>query len=148
MNLFDDALRAQVRQVQKDLFDSFKRTESIRFYKKAKEVYVYDPQYSADFDERFNQNIKTEDFQDFPVCLTYLDRQILDNYLGGEDTGIRFNAMYNRVRIQVEADAFEYLKDTERFIFGEEKFIAEDGWRKLGLLESFGIFEINLQRVV
>ena len=149
MNLFDADLRAQITQIHKNIFDSWKRGEKIRFYKHEKEVFVEDPNYNADFDYYANnKNLKITDSAEFDVCLTYLDRQILDNFIGGEDSNVRFAARYNRIKIQVELDAFEYLKETERFTFGEDKYRMEDTWRKLGMLDQFQFYEVILQRVV
>lgn len=148
MNLFDADLRAQITQIHKNIFDSWKRGQKIRFYKKAKEVFVEDSNYNGDLDEfQNNNNLKITESAEFDVCLTYLDRQILDNFIGGEDSNVRFAARYNRIKIQVELDAFEYLKETERFTFGEDKYRMEDTWRKLGMLDEFQFYEVILQRV-
>src|SRR5688572_1068503 len=134
MDFFNDAFRLRVSQLHKDIFDTWKRGSKIRFFKTPKEVYVFDPALNSDFDQFVGENnLKVEESQEFDVCLRYLDRQEQLNFIGGEDTGIRFRADYNRIGIQVEYDAFLYLQDTVRFVFEGETYITEDPWRKLGM---------------
>jgi hypothetical protein len=149
MNLFDAELRSQINQVQKNIFDSFKRTLTFRFYLQAKEVVVYDPNYMADFDEvDGNNNIKQVVSSDFPACIVYLERQEFSDFIKGDDSNIRFKGIYNRIRIQVEADAFEFMKDAVGFEFDGQQYAIEQSWSKLGLLADFPIFQIILQRIV
>ena len=149
MDLFDADLRAQVTRVHKNVFDSFKRTLTFRFYLQAKEVVVYDPNYMADFDEvDGNSNTLEAVSSDFPACVSYLERQEQGDFIKGDDSNIRFKAIYNRIRIQVEADAFEFMKEAVAFEFDGQQFAIEQGWSKLGVLADFQIYQIILQRVV
>lgn len=149
MDLYDATLRAQIAQITKNIFDTGKRTMQFRFYLKAKEVVVSDPNYMSDFDELDNSyNDLVPVYADFDVCLIYLDRQPFSDFIKGDDSNIRFKSINNRIRIQVEADAFEYLKEAERFVFGDEKYSIDESWRKIGPLADFQIYEIVLQRVV
>lgn len=148
MDLFDQTLKDQIAQIHKNLFDTYKRPTKMRFYMKGLETVVYDPSFNPDFDTfEGNLNQYTPVFADFDVCLIYLDRQEYSDFIKGEDTNIRYKAIYNRIKIQVEEDAFQYLKDAERFVFGDEKYAIELSWRKLGAF-SFQFYEIILQRVV
>ena len=149
MDLFDADLRAQVTQIHKNLFDSFKRTLTFRFYLQAKEVVIVDPNYMADFDEADgNINTTTVVSSDFPACVAYLERQEFSDFVKGDDSNIRFKAVYNRIRVQVEADGFEFMKDAVGFEFDGQQYAIEQGWSKLGVLADFEIFQIVLQRVV
>ena len=148
MNWLTDDLKNEIIQNHKNIFDTWKRGDKIRFYKKAKEVFVYNPQYMSDFDEQAgNSNLKTEDYVDYDVCLTFLDRQELSNFLPGEDTNVRFKAINSRIKVQVEASAFEDLKAAERFTFQGEKYALEAPWRGLGMFDQFQFFEVILMRV-
>ncbi len=149
MDLFDADLRAQVERVHKNVFDSFKRTLTFRFYMQAQEVVIEDPNYMADFDEADgNLNTATSVSADFPACVAYLERQEFSDFIKGDDSNIRFKAVYNRIRIQVEADAFEFMKEAVGFEFDGQQYAIEQGWSKLGVLADFQIFQIILQRIV
>lgn len=139
----------QINSIHIAAFDSYKRDVQFTFHLKPKEVVVSDPafDYEFDYDEPRNNEIVTQRAS-FDVCLTYLKRQEFADFLKGEDTSVRFKSMQNRVRIQVKEEAFQYLKDAERYVFGDEVFAVESAFRKMGSLGTFIIYEIILQRVV
>jgi hypothetical protein len=102
----------------------------------------------ADFDEvDGNNNTSTVVSSDFPACVSYMERQEFSDFIKGDDSNIRFKAVYNRIRVQVEADAFEFMKDAVAFEFDGQQFAIEQGWSKLGVLEDFQIYQIALQRI-
>ena len=47
----------------------------------------------------------------------------------------------------MELDAFEFLKDTERFTFEGEKYTISESWKRVGILGEFQFYEIILMRV-
>ncbi len=150
-NLLDAALKADVLQAMDDIWDTFKRSEPITFYKRAnQEVVVFDPDYNADFQEftELNNITATEQSEQFEARIWYLDRQPNSAFIeGGEEAGVRTEQMYNRIKIQVKQDAFDYLATTIRFsILGEEYKISE-GWRRIGILDEFNRYQIILQRI-
>ena len=131
-----------------DIFNAFKRDEQITFYKTAKTtISVFDPLYSSDFPNTYS-GTETTQSQSFDARLWYLERQDLDHFIpGGDDAGIRGKFYYNRVRMQVGLEAFNYLKDTERFVFFDEIYQIEQGWQRIGMLDSFMFYEVVLIRV-
>lgn len=151
MNLISDELRASMEGAMTDIFDTFSRDTPITFYKTAAEsVVVFDPNYNADFMEisEISSVVKTSQSQSFSCRIWYLDRQDFETSIsGGDDPGIRGKFYYNRIRLQMKPDAFDYLKKTEKFVFGDEEYIIEDGWQKIGILGSFQFYEIVIKRV-
>lgn len=152
MNLASGPIRDLAAKAMKDLFDTFKRSNPLRFYKLANEVVnIFDPLYNGeiqDFSE--NANItQTAQYSDFYVRIWYANKQEGSNFIpGGDDLGVRIKQDYNVIRIQMESDAFEFLKDTVKFtILGEEYEILRP-WRRIGILGDFQFYEIVLQRTV
>lgn len=150
-NLINQYLKTEATQAMKDIFDSFKRQLPLRFYKmQNEEVMIHDPNYNADFMEmeQAPSITSTAVYKDFYVRVWYLDLQKHDSFLrGGDDLNVKVKQFYNRVRIQMEADAFEYLKSSQRFIIADEKYSIEQSWKRVGILDSFQFYEIVLSRV-
>jgi hypothetical protein len=151
MNLISAEMRSSIESAMGDIFDTFARDNQVTFYKVASEtVVVHDPNYNSDFDEiaDFSSVVKTAQSQAFTCRIWYLDRQEHEAFIsGGDDPGIRGKFYYNRIRLQFKEDAFNYLKATEKFVFGDEQYIIEEGWQKIGILGSFQFYEIVIRRV-
>lgn len=144
-------MRLDAKNAMQDIFDTFKRSKPLRFYKTQKEeVVFFDPNYNADFME-MNQApsiVSTSTYKDFYVRVWYLDMQEYSPFLqGGKDLNIKVGQFYNRIKIQMEKDAYDYLKDTEKFEFESEKYVRESGWRGIGIFDEFQFYEIILIRV-
>lgn len=151
MDLVNSQMKLEARQAMKDIFDTFKRTKPVVFYKTAKEeVTFFDPNYNADFME-MNQapSIQsTSVSKAFYVRIWYMDRQEYNSYLkDSSDLNVKVSQFYNRIKIQMELDAFEFLKDTERFTFEGEKYTISESWKRVGILGEFQFYEIILMRV-
>jgi len=149
MSFFNATTQARIDSIHLEAFDTYKRSVQFTFYGTAQEVVFSDPNYLYEFDSLDNQqNEMTAVSASFDCCLIYLLRQEFADFIKGEDTNIRYNAVYNRIRLQVKEEAFESLKNAERFVFGDEHYAIEQSWRKLGSLRNFIIYEITLQRIV
>lgn len=152
MNLIDILLKSEVNRVMGDIFDTFARETPVTFYKTpSQEVIVYDANFHGGFQDTFDLSTVTSTVtsQSFTCRIIYLDRQDYSSFIeGGEDLGVNGKFIYNRIRLQCKSDGFEYLKDTERFVFGDEKYTIEESWQKLGVLDTFNIYEVMLRRVV
>ncbi len=150
MNLISAALKTEVNSAMQNLFDSFKKEQPLVFYKTAAQTVVaHDPNFNADFEYQFNSSVTTTaQSQSFYCRVWYLDRQEFSSFIeGGEDAGIKGKFYYNRIRLQMESDAFEYLKNTEKFLFFDEQFRIEEGWQRIGALGTFQFYEVILRRV-
>ena len=149
MSFFNAATKARVDAIHLEAFDSYARSVQFTFYGAAREVVVEDPNFLYEFDSIDSQtNEMTAVSASFDCCLIYLLRQEFADFAKGEDTNIRYKAVYNRIRLQVKEEAFESLKNAERFVFGEEQYAIEQAWRKLGSFGNFIVFELTLQRIV
>ncbi len=149
MNLIDAALTADAASAMQNIFDSFKRTDPITFYKNPEKTFVsFDPSFDPDFPEHSSSFTETTQSQSFQCRVWYLDQQPMDKFVGGgEETGVKSEALYNRVKMQMEPDAFEFLKDSVRFILWGEEYQIFQTWRRIGILGSIQFYEVILQRV-
>ncbi len=140
----------QINSVHQQAFMTYKRDVQFTFYLSPKEVVIEDPTFDYEFDYGDSQkNELITQSRSFDACVTYLKRQEFSDFIRGDDTGVRFKAVFNRIRVQVKGDeAFEYLKNAERYVFDGEQYAIEASWRKFGSLGTFIIYEITLQRVV
>ena len=91
----------------------------------------------------------TSTYKDFYVRVWYLDLQEYSPFIqGGNDLNIKAGQAYNRIKIQMEADAYEYLKGTEKFEFDSEKYAMQSSWRRIGIFDEFQFYEITLIRLL
>ncbi len=150
-DLISTALRAEVVAALNDIQDTFAKSTPVIFYKvTAKEVIMFDPNYNANFMDNIPNSSVTEttQSQSFTCRINYLARQDYDTFLpGGEDTGTKSKFYYNRIKLRMKEDAFEYLQDAERFEILGEKYQIEESWRRIGLLDTFLNYQIILRRV-
>lgn len=152
MNLASTDIKLGAARAMKDIFDTFKRSTPLRFYKLANEhVNVFDPLYNGEIED-FNENsniTQTAQYSDFYVRIWYASNQEGKNFISGnDDLGVRIKLDYNVLKIQMEADAFEFLKDTVRFTIFNEEYEILSPWRRLGILGEFQFYEIVLKRSV
>jgi hypothetical protein len=152
MNVLNDQMKLEAKNAMKDIFDTFKRSKPLRFYKTQKEeVVFFDPNYNADFMEmnQASSVLSTSTYKDFSVRVWYLDLQEYSPFIqGGNDLNIKAGQAYNRIKIQMEADAYEYLKGTEKFEFDSEKYAMQSSWRRIGIFDEFQFYEITLIRLL
>jgi hypothetical protein len=148
MDYLSASTKAQIEQIHLNGFDTYKRSVKFKFYLEPKEVVVDDPNFLYDFDSvDSNKNELIEQVYEFDCCLIYLLRQEFGDFIKGDDTNVKYKAQYNRIKVQVKEEAFETLKNAERYVFGDETYAIEQSWRKLGAFQNFNIYEIVLQRV-
>ncbi len=148
MNRIDTLLASEVASAMNDIFDTFSKTEKIKFYKLAqKTVAVQDPSFNIFFP--IDDNITYEpQYEEFSCRIFYLDKQDFSSILeGSNDTGIRVKQFYNRIRIQIKSAGAAYLRDTELFKFGDEEYKVSEPWRRLGVLKEDQLYQIILERV-
>jgi len=149
MSYISEATKNRIDGMHLKAFDTYKRAVKFKFYLEASEVVVSDPNFLYEFDSLDSSiNELEEQVFEFDCCLIYLLRQEYSDFIKGDDTNIRFKAPYNRIKIQVKEEAWEALKNAERYVFGDESYAIEQSWRKLGAFQNFNIFEITLQRIV
>lgn len=150
MNLVDTDLAAEISSAMDNIFDTFKRSELIRFYQlPSQTVAVVDPLFNPDFDNFSTQFIEQEPvYEEFEARIWYEDRQEFSTIInGGEDLGVRAKQYYNRIKVQVKEDAFNYLQDTVKFIFLNEEYVISESWRRIGILGNFTRYQVILSRV-
>lgn len=147
MNLFSQEIIDSANQAMKDMFDTFTRDLPVRFYKSPTEIVVVDPNYSPDWDSVVNKNIKTAEYRDFKCRVFYEERQEFENLIQGADSNIRYKGEYNRIKLHMELDAFEYVKNTQRFVFDGLEYNFDGTYRGLGILGAINFYEIKLIKV-
>jgi hypothetical protein len=150
MNLFDSALKASATQAMKDIFDSFRRTDKIKVYKSASEVYVTDSNYNADFSESVASSFLTQtpQYEEFYARIIFLDLQPSEKFIGGGgELSIKALQNYGRIKIQVEADGYTVLKDCKEVIFQSEKFVQEQDVRKVGVLGDIQFYSFIYRKI-
>lgn len=151
MDLISEALKNEVSQAMTNVFDSFARTEPVIFFKTpTSEVVIYDPNFNGGFQQvDYLSNVDSEQVsQSFTCRVIYMDRQDYNTFIeGGEDVGVNGKSYYNRIKLQCKPDAFEYLKDSERFVFLGEKYGMEESWKKIGVLGTFQHYQVILRRM-
>lgn len=147
MNLVPPEMALSIRSALKDVFDTFKRSKPVRFYKTAKEVVISDPNFSGDWDSYSNKLPKTAQYRDFYCVVLYTERQQFDSILKGNDEQLRGEFQYNRLKIQMEPDAYEYLKDSHRFVFDGIEYQRDGTFRGLGILDTIDFYELLLKKV-
>lgn len=147
MNLLNASQVAQGKQAMKNIFDTFARDLPVRFYRTAKQTVMVDPNYSSDWDQNINKNKKVSQYREFKCRVWYEEREVFENFMPGADKNVRYSAQYNRIKIQMELDAYEYLRGTERITFNGAEYNFDSSPRGLGILDTIDIYEIILQRV-
>lgn len=152
MNLISNELKLAAKQAMKDVFDSFARDTLFRFYKPDKQTLVVaDPNFISDFEENqyFQNYTKTPDYSDFKVRIWYQDKQDQSSFVtGGQDLNIKMAQPWNKVRIQMEQDAYDYSKDAVLFVINNERYKIEEPVERIGILGEFQFYELMLHRIV
>lgn len=149
---FDSNALADIRDTMKIIFDTFKRSSKLRFYKvQEEEVVIFDPSYNADFQEltAHNQSVlMTPQYEEFDARVIYLDRQEGATFLGGGDElNIKTRQFYGRIKIQIEQDGYDYIKGSQRIIFLGNKYQIEDDIRNIGTANDFQFYSLNLIKI-
>ena len=148
MNLINSILTNEINRAMNDIFDTFSKNELVRFYKTAQAIVsVADSDYNADFPDDSNITY-TAQYQDFQCRVIYLDKQNYASIIeGASDPGIRTKQIYNRIKIQIKSAGFDYLKNTEKYVFWDEEYKVSEPWRRLGFLKDDQLYQIILERI-
>jgi hypothetical protein len=151
MNLISDELKLAAKEAMQNVFDTFARDSLLRFFKPDKQTLVVsDPNFIADFEEGayFQNYTKTADYSDFKVRIWYLDRQEQNTFVtGGQDLNIKMAQSWNRIRIQMQQDAYDYSKDAVLFVINNERYKIEEPFARIGILGEFQFYELILHRI-
>lgn len=135
-----------------DVFDTYKRTQPVRFYKVQNETIVLDdPNVIADFynDANYSGIVNSGIYQDFDARIIYLTKVQEQEFIpGGKETQVRGKQLYGKIKMIVQSGAFNYLKDTERFKFLNTQYKIDEAWRGVGILGDINYYSIVLSRVI
>lgn len=151
-SVFDASAQADIRSAMKAVFDSFKRNEKVRFYKiQEEEIIMFASDYNSDFKELELSNSsvsRDSQYEEFDARVIYLDRQDGGTFIGGgEELNIKTRQFYGRIKIQIEEDGYNYIKDAERITFDNCKYQIEDDIRKVGAANEFQFYTITLSKL-
>lgn len=151
MNLLTDEEILEVNSAMKDIFDSFKRNTPVVFYKPAEEeVVIFEDSFNADLQEYHNPNVTyIPQYQSFEVRIFFPKREgTFDVFIaGGSNLQVKGETDLGIVQIQMEQDAYDYIKDSIRFTFMGDKYQKLTSPRKLGVLGTFTLYQITLKKV-
>jgi hypothetical protein len=149
MNLLSE-YKPEITNAMKNIFDSFKRSEPIIFYKpNDEEIVILDSQFNADLQEydAVNSNLveKSQSFQ----CRLFFPKRESTFYTSIPNTSVPVKAEqdFAEISIQMEEDAYQYIKDAIRFTFAGENYQKMAPIRKLGFLDTFQLYQIYLKKV-
>lgn len=150
MNLLE-GFENEINSAMKSVFDTFKRNEPFYFYKPAEEeVIIFDENFNADLQEYNNPNAEyTVQAQPFYCRVIYPKREntLETSMAGGANLQIKGLQDLGIIYLQMEEDAYDYIKDSIRFTFMGDKYEKFTSPRKLGILGTFNIFQITLKKV-
>lgn len=150
MNLFNQYLIDSARSAMDDVFDSFKRTNKIRVYKSASEVYLEDPYFNLDFKKSVHSEFLTQtpQYEEFEARIVFLDNQPSEKFIGGGgELAVKASQNYGRMRIQVREPGYLALKDCKSVIFQGEKFVQEADVRKVGVLNEIQFYSFIFKKI-
>jgi hypothetical protein len=137
----------------KDVFDTFCKTDPITFYKTAtQEITMLDPNYNADYGSDYGQYTTTVSretvSQSFQARIWYVNHQPIRRSLeGDENLSAKLYHSWGRVKIQVEQDAYDFIKDATRMVILGQDYKFDEDVRRLGPLDDFQYYEFLLERV-
>jgi len=138
-------LQAEGTKAMNLIFDTFKRSEVMTFYKSAKkEIVGSDSQYNADFDNPYVSSIVREgQKREFECRVIWLNEEEIQNAFPGIDnSSVKVKMPKGVVRIQLKTEAYDFFKDVNAVFLGEDKFIVYSDMRKVGIFGDYDFFEI------
>jgi hypothetical protein len=149
MNLLED-YKTEIASAMKNVFDTYKRQEPFIFYKPSEEeIVILDPEFNADLQEfdSVGYNL-TEQSQSFYCRVIFPRREkTYQTSISNISVPIHGEQDLGEVYLQMEEDAFLYIKDAVRFTFMGENYQKLSAVRKLGFLDNFTLYQIYLKRV-
>lgn len=147
------ALIASANTAMNNIFETYKRSNPVRFYKTQTEVIVYeDPNYMPDFDQVYSTGIlRTGQYCDFDARIIYLTKVDNPSFVGGgDDLNVKTRQNYSEIKMQIKASGsgYAWLKDSERFLFNGEKYQVSENWRGIGMFGDINYYSIVLSKVL
>lgn len=136
------SLESEAAQAMSMVFDTFKRTNSVTFYKTpAQEIIVQDSEYNADFWNPYNTGVtETASGQSGTYeCRVIWPRAQEVAKMFGDD--VKLSAPKGVVRIQMETGAYDFFQDTKAVFVEGEKYVQHGDLRRLGVFSSYNCFE-------
>lgn len=142
-------IQAQCTVAMDMVFDHFQRSTPVTFYKTAEEeVVISDPNWNADFGDPYTENIThTSVSKEINCRIWYFkDSEVLKSLDGDENISLKLSYPIGKVRIQVKAADFEWLKEAKCFYIGPNKFVKESDWQGLGMYQNFDRYQIIIKK--
>ncbi len=131
------------------VFDHFQRANTVTFYKSAsEEIVVSDPNWNSDYGDPYTENIvKTSQSKEINCrILFFKDSEVLKSLDGDENISLKLAYPIGKVRIQIKASDFDWLKDAKCFYIEGEKFVKDSDWQGVGMFQSFDRYQIILRK--
>lgn len=132
-SLISDSDKSDIEKVIDSMHDTFAR--EIYAYKEAKKVIIssssFHGLYSNVNGEQQTENVPQ--FQTFKARIYYPDRQREDSVGGDVDMQIKVERPQGEVRIKIDQDGYNYIKDAKRVEFDGRRFIINRDVRPHGL---------------
>lgn len=153
MNLLSSTDLAIARTAMQDVFDTFKRSDPLRFYKVQNEIIIAQgPDYLHDFYNMqgyYSGIASSGNYVDIEARVIYLRNVDAATFVnGGEDLQIKARQDYGKIKIQIPSGNLQDLKDADRFWFNGQKYHKEENWRGLGIFGSLDYYSLTLSEVV
>lgn len=142
-------MQAQADIAMDLIFEHFKKSTPVTFYKSASEVVVSaNADWNSDFDDPYAANItRTAQSKEIECRIWYAkDGATLKALDGDENLSVKLSYPISSVRIQIKSDDLDWLKDAKCFYIFGEKYIKDSDWRGLGMLQTVRKYEITLKR--
>lgn len=142
-------LQESCNKAMTKVFDTFGREQKVVFYKEPQESVVYlDNSWNADFQRSKPTNInKTVVKKEIFCRLWWFDNnELIKSIDGDENLSIKLSYPLARIKLQIRAEDFGWLKDSKAFYVFGEKFIKDSDWRGLGILQQINFYEIVLKK--
>lgn len=150
MDLIPPDLKAEVNQAMRDIFDSFKRVEMVRFYLPAAEMAIVEsPNYIArlqQFTNYSNVNYESQ-FVELEARIIYPKREnTTAGFIKNNDLQVKAEQELGIVRLQIKPEDLHHLKDAERFVLYEEEYFRISTPRRIGVLGDINVISFDLKR--
>ena len=131
-NLVSDSARTTYQSAIDDIHDTWART--ITVWRQSSEVITsQDQNFDAFADVKASQVVYTTESQEFQARIKYIDRQDKEFGFVVAGTNIDVTSEFQLVRIKVNPQAHEYIKDCEKITIDGSDFIPLTVQRPHGL---------------
>lgn len=146
-----EELQQEATAAMNMVFDYFKRSNKVTFYKDASETLVVaDPDWNSDFGSFASPNAQiTRESQsaEFDCRIIFTkEPSMIKNVDGDENIGLKTQINVGEVKIQVKADGFDWLKSAKSFIIEGERFRSISDWRGIGMMGDYETYELTLKK--